>query len=282
MRNIRVVDKGNQSTRWMRGWSCSLGKEGFHYFLNTPQSEKTQMIPKRPVVYDPFDYYYPKGKGPGGKKSVYLLFADLPDAPEAICTFLEDYGPLHLAGLLKAEAQQIVNFQDPPDPLKDVLSAIHTFRALLTLCQGHNEQRIDLVNQVKGIPLLVANQGQWKPIPHPTQLKEVQTKIRLILSRQLEGMTFVPCLDKDTKCWGHRWTFRSLLSIFYYMLFLDLERAGYHRQCPVAEYGCGAFFVTWRASTVYCSEQCQKRAKVRRMRDPDRKSRTISGNKKRP
>jgi len=157
---------------------------------------------------------------------------------------------------------------------EDVQSAIQTFRALLTLCQGLNDQRIDIVQRVKGIPLLFAHLGQWQSIRPPTELKNFQPKIHVILRRQLAGMRLDPWWDKDANRWGHRWVFPSLLSIFYYMLFLDLEGQGHHRQCPVEAYGCGAFFVTWRTSAVYCSERCQKRAKVRRMRDPDRKSQT--------
>ncbi|MCA9470396.1 MAG: hypothetical protein KC643_33790 [Nitrospira sp.] len=260
----------SQRALWVRGIPCHADHEKIRYVPLTPKDSSTKVLPKTAAGYDLFDFYYPRGKGPEGQKSVYLEFVDLSNDLSGIVDFLNAYGPLHLAGMLHPTEQDQGPYEKT-EALSDIHTAIHTFRTVLLLCQAHHEQREDILKEVKLSPLWVAHEGQWQTLRHPVNLEKIPQQLHLLFLRQLEGLRFEPRWEQASDQWVHYWSIPSLLTIFYYMLFLDLERQGLHRQCPPGDYACGSFFVTWRKGAKYCSDRCQKLAKVRRMRDPARK-----------
>ena len=249
---------------WLRGGVCQLVGKELHYL----RKERKIWVPDPEpdfIGYNTFNYFFPGGKGPGGEQSVYLEFAQLPDDPRTICQFLEQYGPLHLKGMLEPQGATPNN---APDALRDVLAAIHTFRNVLVLCQAIHDNRLDLVKAVHHEPLTVAHNKKWDSIRPANSVIDASERLNIVFLRNLFGISLHTFWDQKNKHWLSRWILPSLLSAFYLMLSLDLQGQAIHRQCPLNNYGCDTFFVTTRQRAIYCSERCQKRAKVRRMRDP--------------
>ena len=60
------------------------------------------------------------------------------------------------------------------------------------------------------------------------------------------------------------WMFDSLLSAIYLMLLLDITQGKLLRRCSNSL--CGNFFVAMRPDNLYCSSECQNRAKQRRFK----------------
>lgn len=248
---------------WIRGGTCEFARGAFHCLGKTPIDSAPYS--KSSKSYNLFDYFYPGGKGPSGERSLYLEFAQLSDDPQAIRLFLEEYGPLHLKNTLNPKEQ--LPF-DTPDLLKDIVSVKQTFRTVLILCQASHDNRPDLVRDWQDMKLYVPQNGQLRSIRPAYTVEDVRARLGVVLFHYLSAIPNCPFWDKESQEWKTKWMIPSLLSGLYLLLFRDLQDHAIHRRCPINDYGCGNFFVTTRQRAIYCSERCQKRAKVKRMRDP--------------
>jgi len=103
------------------------------------------------------------------------------------------------------------------------------------------------------------------PDAHAAPSSQAADYLRQDFAQRLSRVHPLPGWQEQSRSWTMAWSFPSLLSAAYAMLFVDFVVAGRKlRFC--ANETCGKSFVSDRSDRKYCSERCQNAAKQREFR----------------
>lgn len=235
-------------------------------------------------IYDPFEYYFKRDEG----ESLYLEFANLdPNNEKEMLYFVNRYGLLGLrhpspplswgtgsgwkravGALLKMPKAELVSDFRWEWLYLNVL--LDLWRAL----QGREEQSLRRAYQAclkslsiscedgimpssKWIPLLAGDTSwdPWAALSQPLDalLLDARRVFVLMLNSRMQAG---PHLVLEEGTFSPRWATGTVLGAMYTMLYLDVTKGRWIRECQNET--CGQTFATWRDNKIYCNQFCAR------------------------
>ena len=219
------------------------------------------IIPVPPVApYDPFEYYFGESRATRYTKSLHYEFlAVQKDDPAAVVSFCSRYGT---PGLSMMDENGFAEAGIPSGPLlgppfkNTYLTSmpLHFFYGV----QAGLRATIDHLQSVPSVPPLAFDDTikKWA-------YRSPERYIAESFDETMHDVRLMPEWDGQKGGWIVRWSARTLTSIMYLMVLLDLQGPGYIRTCP----RCTSPFTTYDERTRFCSPRCQNAAKQERHRE---------------